>query len=142
MATVLRERDREQLSISDGLRRIGVVLENATFLGGPISLVFRINDDDRLPDQLRSLAEFRAFRRLGYFKRRVDPHAQQWINQLRAYDAVQQGASEREIARTLFPRRLDDEGWREGSESVRSTVRRLIVNSRRMVCGGYHKLLA
>ena len=29
------------------------------------------------------------------FKRRVDPHAQQWINQLRAYDAVQQGASER-----------------------------------------------
>ena len=104
--------------------------------------VFQINYDYRLPDQLRSLAEFRAFRHLGYFKRRVDPHAQQWINQLRAYDAVQQGASEREIARTLFPRRLDDEGWREGSESVRSTVRRLIVNSRRMVCGGYHKLLA
>ena len=45
MATVLRERDREQLSISDGLRRIGVVLENATFLGGPISLVFQINDE-------------------------------------------------------------------------------------------------
>lgn len=142
MATVLREPQHEQLSISDGFRRIGIVLENATFLNGPISLVFQINDGDRLPYQLRSVAEFRAFRRLGRFQRRVDPHAQQWINQLRAHDAVQQGASEREIARTLFPRRLDDEGWREGSESVRSTVRRLIATSRRMVLDGYHKLLA
>ena len=138
-ASVLRDRNAEHLVLGDG---ISIVLEQGSFLSEPVNLIFPIRDDANASTQLQSLARFRAFRRSGQFKpAHPGPHAQHWVNQLRAYDAVAQGASERDIAGVLFARRLASEGWRTGGESVRSAVRRLIAPSRRMVAGDYRKLL-
>ena len=124
--------------------RVRIDLLTGSFLHGPVALHFVIPDDWRAPSQITALTRFRALRQRGLFGRwlnRPEPQARRWIEQLRAYDAVSDHASERDIAMVLFPVRYDVIEWRDGGASLRSTVRRLIAAAKRMVGGGYRGLL-
>lgn len=143
-AVILDDGERERLSLSDGQSRIRVDLLAGSFLGGPVALRFVIADDRRAPSQIKALTRFRALRQRGLFGRwlnRPEPHARRWIDQLRAYDGLNAGASERDIAFVLFPGRYNIDDWRDGGASLRSTVRRLTVSAKRMVGGDYRGLL-
>lgn len=143
-ATVLVDGRSQSLSLSDGYRRIRIDIRKGSLFNEAISLKFIIDDDDRLSTQLLGLTRFRAYRRtyaFGNWLDRPDHVARRLILQLRSFDAVQSGASERAIAQALFPDRYKNEGWRDGSESLRSYVRRLIVTSRRLARRDYQRLL-
>ena len=142
-ATILIDGEAERLSLSDGFHRIRIDVINGTLLAAPTALTFRIADDDHAPAQLRALSQFRAFRRRGVFGQGLHPperHAQMWTQQLRTLDALEEGASEREIGVALFPTRSTTE-WREGGGSLRSAVRRLIRTAQRLAEQDYRRLL-
>ena len=143
-ARILRDGTAERLSLSDGFHHLRVDVVEGTLLDGPVRLRFVIADDDRASAQILALQRFRAFCRGGVFGRTLNPperHGTQWVRQLRAYDAVEPGASERTIAMELFARRFSDYDWRT-SDALRSAVRRLIGGARRMVGGSYLTLLS
>ncbi|WP_265519616.1 DUF2285 domain-containing protein [Nitratireductor luteus] len=68
----------------------------------------------------------------------VERRAGRWVNMLRAWDGIEAGASRRDIATVLFGQRAATEDWDAG---YRTRVQRLIRSARRIVEGGYLKLL-
>jgi len=80
----------------------------------------------------------------GRFSRSLfpaDPAMARLITALRVHDARTAGASQREVAEMLFGEehvRLD---WNARSDSLRSRVRRLVKEARRLAAGGYRSLL-
>lgn len=143
LALILVDQGVERLSLSDGLRRIRVDIVSGTVFAGPVALRFLITEDEHGASQLLALSQFRALRQTGNFAaalHRPDARAGRWVQQLRAFDAVEVGANTYEIAAALFPARTPARRWRE-DDSLRSTVRRLIAGAKAMVEGGYLKLL-
>jgi hypothetical protein len=61
-----------------------------------------------------------------------------WIEMLRAWDGIQSGARQRDIACALFGEYAAGDGWSEG---YRLRMQRLIRTAGHMVGGGYLKLL-
>lgn len=60
---------------------------------------------------------------------------------LRVHDALNAGASQRDIAIALFGSERIASDWRAVSDSLRSRVRRLVREARRLAGGGYRGLL-
>ena len=60
---------------------------------------------------------------------------------LRVHDAVRDGASQREIGAALFGDERVGHDWSDGSDSLRSRVRRLVREARDMAQGGYRQLM-
>lgn len=70
-----------------------------------------------------------------------DPRIDRWIEMLRAHDALLAGASQREIASVFYgPERVALD-WGDGSDSLRSRIRRLVRDAHVMACGGYRSLM-
>jgi len=63
------------------------------------------------------------------------------IDVLRIADALSAGASQREIAAVLFGSERISSDWRAVSDSLRSRVRRLVREARRMATGGYRGVM-
>ena len=142
-AVVLIDTGGERLSISDGWHRIRIDALSGTFLEGPVTLRFSIDDDAYADTQLRALGQFRSLRDRGTFNpalHRQETRSPRWIQQLRAFDALEAGASAYDIASALFPDRASSHRWRE-DDPLRSTIRRLLINARNMVTAGYRRLL-
>lgn len=70
-----------------------------------------------------------------------DPQLDRLIQILRVHDALAAGASQRDIAIHFFGNERIPRDWRVASDSLRSRVRRLIREARRMAGGGYRLLL-
>jgi len=60
---------------------------------------------------------------------------------LQAHDAVQAGASHREIAAALFGEKVVKEDWFGRSDYLRLRVQRLVRTADKLVYGGYRDLL-
>jgi len=60
---------------------------------------------------------------------------------LRVHDALQEGASQREIGATLFGDERVAHDWIGESDSLRSRVRRLVREANAMARGGYRQLM-
>jgi hypothetical protein len=60
---------------------------------------------------------------------------------LQAYDAVQAGASHRDIAAALFGEKAVKEDWYGRSDYLRLRVQRLVRMADKLVNGGYRNLL-
>ncbi len=143
-ATVLVEGGNERLSLSDGLHRLQLKIVEGSLLAGPVSVEYRIAGQAAAA-QMRTLERLIALRRRGRFGawlNRPEPRAKRWVRQLRALDALGEGATGRDIAIGLFGRERTDLEWRDRDSSLRSEVRRIVASARRTVNGGYRDLLA
>lgn len=60
---------------------------------------------------------------------------------LRVWDAVREGATQRDIGIALYGRERIAADWGARSDSLKSRVRRLMQNARDMASGGYRALL-
>jgi hypothetical protein len=60
---------------------------------------------------------------------------------LRAWDAVQDGATQREIAAALLSGEAADARWRSAVPSLRSRAQRLVTGARAQARGGWRGLL-
>jgi hypothetical protein len=70
-----------------------------------------------------------------------DPGIARGILALRVADALRDRASQQEIARVLFGVGAAETDLARGSDSLRSRVRRLVGEARRMAAGGYRGMM-
>ena len=100
-------------------------------------------DGDReLRQQLRSSQALKQFwREIQAAGPPPDRRVERWILALRVHDALLAGASQREIARVLFGDASGQGGGDRRADSIRSRVRRLSADARRLAGGGYRALM-
>ncbi|WP_035706826.1 DUF2285 domain-containing protein [Niveispirillum irakense] len=131
--------------LSDGFRHLQLRVIGGTLLDGPVRLrctLTGLQEIDRKVLSLRRLCLCCRLRRMPRSLYAPEPQAGRWIDKLRAVDAANAGASQREIAVTLFGERRVAAEWSCGSDCLRLRVQRLIREGRRMVRDGYRDLLA
>lgn len=146
LAVVADPDGREHAVFSDGYRRIRIDVEEGSLMAGHsvllrYALAGPVGRDTEM--QLAPLRRLAGLLRTGRFlpalfpaERRVD----RLITVLRVGDALHDGASQRDIAAGLFGTGRISSDWRTVSDSLRSRVRRLIREARRMAAGGYRGL--
>lgn len=135
---------REHLLISDGLRAIRIDALAGSLAAGPVELRYRIGGLSSAERPLLSLQRLLALWRRGRFCRSLHPReakAWRWVLMLRAHDALEVGANQREIALELLSSSAARERWRVEEPSLRSQVQRLVRNARRTALGGSRGLL-
>jgi hypothetical protein len=136
---------REHVALSNGWQCIRLDVLDGRFSGEKaVFLRFRLDGLASAEFKLLTLRRFLALCRYGRFARSLfppDPGMARAISVLRAHDALTQGASQREIGGALFGAARVEREWNGSSDSLRSRVRRLIREARRMARGDYRLLL-
>ena len=141
-AILLGTGQEQHLLFDDGARTLQVVVQGAFVLDAPV--LFRCtllgwSEFETKPLPLRRLCCL--YRRSRLFKSLYpkERRAQRWIDMLRAWDGIQAGARQREIAAVLFGERAATrDGWESG---YRARVQRLVRAATQMVDGGYLSIL-
>lgn len=111
---------------------------------GPVQPLFQVRGLSSIEPKLVTLSRIGMLARLGRRSGAIWPlerRMPRWVDMLRVHDAVQEGASQREIAVALFGAERIATDWHGGSDSLRSHVRRLIKLGQAMAAGGYRRLL-
>jgi len=132
----------EHIQFSDGLHGLQLMVTAGSLLNGPVCLNYLLSGLQDLEAKLLTLRRFSHLCRAGRFARGLYPRerkAERWIMMLRAWDGLQAGASQREIAAVLFGARVVRDDWDAGF--LRSRIQRLIREARKLVGGGYRMLL-
>lgn len=145
LTLVTGDAGHEHCALSDGLRRIRLDVASGTLRSGPVVLHYRLAGRASLTAKILPLRRFVA---LCTHKRFLvslfppDPLIPRCLAALRVHDALAQGASHREIGAALFGTERVRRDWHDGSDSLRSRVRRLVREARAMARGGYRQLLS
>lgn len=142
--TVVRDRHGEHAVLSDGWHHIRIDIEQGSLAGGePVLLEYRLKGIVSAEARILPLRRLIDLCRRGRFSRSLYPpdrRVERWILALRVHDAMRAGASQREIARVLFGDALA-QGEDRRADSIRSRVRRLATDARRLAGGGYRALM-
>lgn len=137
---------REYLVLSDGWRRLRLDVIEGTLIGErSVRLVFELAGLTALETRLLTVRRLLALWRRGRFLRGLfQPLAglPRQLELLRVADARACGASHREIAAMLYGEARVRTEWDGRSDALRSRVRRLAVDARRLACGGYRSLMS
>ena len=133
---------REYAVLSDGRRRIRLDVVTGSLQEGAVVLSYRLAGVHAATARVLTLRRLLALCVHARFSPSLfppDPRIARWIEALRVHDALEAGASQREIASTLWP----DLAWRdgEGGDAQRSRLRRLVLEARVLAAGGYRELL-
>lgn len=138
---------REHAVLSDGYRRIRIDIEEGSLASGrPVLLRYAIEGTVGLNTEARimPLRRLAGLLRTGRFLPALFPRerrVERMVEMLRVADALSSGASQRDIAAGLFGSERVAGDWRIVSDSLRSRVRRLVREARRMAASGYHGLM-
>ncbi|WP_067736038.1 DUF2285 domain-containing protein [Novosphingobium naphthalenivorans] len=135
---------REHAVLSDGLRHIRLDVVSGTLGDGPVILGYCLSGTVSAAPKilpLRRLIALAGERRFLSSLFPADPRVARWIEALRVHDALTEGASQREIAQVLYGAERVASDWHDGSDFLRSRVRRLAAEARRLAKGGYRFLM-
>lgn len=136
---------REHGVLSDGRHHLRFdVTEGSLLQGDPVVLHYHLRgltSAQSLLLPLRRLIDLCRHRRFASHLFPDDPRIERWLLALRVHDALQAGASQREIAIELYGADRVGSGWEGGAESLRLRVRRLARDARALAAGGYRALL-
>lgn len=135
---------REHAVLSDGWHHIRFDVESGTLSSGPVVLRYRLEGSVSARPRLlplRRLVEFSLHRRFARSLYPPDPRIARWLLTLQVHDGLGAGASLREIGEALYGAERVAADWDEPSDSMRSRVRRLAAEARRLARGGYRALM-
>ncbi|QNM83340.1 DUF2285 domain-containing protein [Sphingomonas sabuli] len=129
--------------VSDGLRSLRLDVEMAGTCAGQVQLRYHLSGIASLDRPLATLGRLRRFARSGHIPAEPgNAHLRaRMILQLRAFDAFQAGASQRDLALTLLDPSMQVRGWRIDQPHLRSRSQRLVKSAQAMASGGYWALL-
>lgn len=119
----------EHWLLSDGHWAVRLDLHDGTLLGGPVLVEHRVTGLASAKPKLEALRQFVVLAQRGALPVSMVPRerrAAQWIAELRAADALLDGATQQEIARALFGTSISPRRWRLESASYRLRVQRLV----------------
>ncbi|HVJ00934.1 MAG TPA: DUF2285 domain-containing protein [Sphingomonas sp.] len=144
-SALLRGADHcEQVLFTDGLRNLRLELRHGTLRAGPVRLCFRLEGPAGIDAPLLALRRLAAFHRLGRMPRLLyprHPRVERAILTLRAWDASNAGASQREIAMLLFGAACAGREWNAPSDYLHSRIKRMLRAARSLVAGDWRQLL-
>ncbi|URW75896.1 DUF2285 domain-containing protein [Sphingomonas donggukensis] len=122
------EDDAEHWRLVVAGHAIRIDVHDGTLLGGPTLLRFELQGLAAVRPKLPPL-DLLVRGALGLRPRPTPPRegrAARWIDELRTADALDDGATQHEIARALFEASVPASGWRTEGESYRLRVQRLV----------------
>ncbi|MGH6616431.1 DNA -binding domain-containing protein [Sphingomonas sp.] len=134
----------EHAVLSDGWHRIRFDVEIGTLSSGPVALCYRLKGSVSARPKLlplRRLIEFSLHRRFLRSLYPPDPRVARWLVALQVRDGLASDASLREIGEALYGIERVAADWDGASESLRSRVRRLATEARRLARGGWRSLM-
>lgn len=134
----------QHLLLSDGYRSIRLDVRGAPLADSPVRLSFELDGIRSLERPLLVLRRLRSLVLRGCFAASLHPplpQARRLATLLRAFDALQAGASQADIATEILSKNLDRRRWRVQSPSLRSRAQRLARGARRMADGHFWRLL-
>lgn len=129
------------LLFSDGDRTLQVVVRGHSTFEQPVLLRCMLHGLREFETKPLTLQRLCCLYRHGRLVKSLYPRerrSHRWIEMLRAWDGIQSGARQRDIACALFGEYAAGDGWSEG---YRLRMQRLIRTAGHMVGGGYLKLL-
>lgn len=130
--------------LSDGLHHLRLDVDCGSLCAGtPVVLHYRLFGTDSLTPKLmplRRLVDLVRHHRFAPHLYPADPRIDRWLLSLRVLDAINDSASQREIATALFGARVST-GWEGAADSLRSRVRRLARETRVLAQGGYRFMM-
>lgn len=132
----------EHILFSDGLRHLQLAVTMGTVLDGPVCLRYALSGFRGVEAKALTLRRLCHLCRFGRFPKTLYPperRAPRWAMLLRAWDGLQAGASQREIAVVLFGENAVRRDWAAGF--LRTRVQRLIRGVEKLIGGGYRQLL-
>jgi hypothetical protein len=143
LATVVRDvRGHEHLLLSDGMTSLRLDVDAGSLLGGPVRLAYRLSGFAALDGPLATLGALLRLRQSGRLRRpQMRSRNRRLVLLLRAWDALQAGATQREIAGVLLSGDAARARWRVEAPSLRSRAQRLAVGAQIMARSGYRALL-
>ena len=124
----------EHWLLTDGHWIVRLDLHDGTLLGGPVLLQHHIVGFSSAEPKLMALRKLGALTNLGRLPAALLPResrASRWILELRAADAVMEGASHQEMARAFYGSLVDSGRWRSENASYRLRIQRLVRAARR-----------
>lgn len=142
LSVVLRCDGGEHILFSDALRHLQLAVTLGTVLDGPVCLRYALSGFRGVEAKVLTLRRFCHLCRFGRFPKSLYPperRAPRWTMLLRAWDGMQAGASQREIAAVLFGENTVRRDWAAGF--LRTRVQRLIRGAEKLIGGGYRQLL-
>ena len=104
-----------------------------TLLGGPLLIEHRLTGLQSLGPRLAALRQLAVLAKKGELPASLMPRerrAEQRILELRVADALQAGASQREMAQRLFGSAVASDRWRLESNAYRLRIQRLVRRAR------------
>lgn len=136
---------REHAVISDGCHHLRLDVEAGRLTGEEaVMLEYLLHGVRSAEPRLLTLRRLLGLCRHRRFARALfppDPRMPRLIAMLRVGDALAAGASQRDIAAELFGEEAMALDWNGRSDALRSRVRRLVREARKMAAGGYRQLL-
>ncbi len=143
--TILSGTDGEHVVLSDGWHHIRIDIEQGSLGDGQaVILEYVLAGVPSAEQKILPLRRLLDLYRRGRFSPSLwaaDRRVTRWILVLRVLDAIAAGASQREIARVLFGDIEAGGGDGRRSDSLRSRVRRLVAEARRLASGDYRWLM-
>lgn len=142
-STVVRdEAGPEHLLLSDGATSLRIDIAAGSVLAAPVCLAYRLAGLAAVRGPLDTLQGLLRLCRSG----RLHPPARRSRNRrlillLRAHDALQAGANQREVAEVLLSGEAARARWRTEVPSLRLRAQRLAKGARMMAGGGYRSVL-
>jgi len=143
-ATILLGHDREELLLGDGDRSVRISIAQGSVLHGPVKLGYRLTGTDALDLRLLALRRLAALMVRGRLPAHLfEPHARsgRWIRLVATLEAMAADPSHLSVATTLYGKPLVELEWTGESDFLRSRVRRLVAQARRLASGGHASLL-
>lgn len=143
LATVVAGADgAEHLLLAEGLASLRIDSVGGSLAGGPVRLAYRLAGFAGLEGPLAALRDLLELRESGRLRApRARSRNRRLVLLLRAYDALEAGASQREIAGVLLSPEAARARWRTEAPSLRLRAQRLAGGARAMARGGYGSLL-
>ncbi|WP_070157819.1 DUF2285 domain-containing protein [Sphingobium phenoxybenzoativorans] len=134
----------EQLLVGSTASCLRLDIVDGSLLDGPVNLTCHISDFDAAAPGLRAIRRLHQLQKTLCLPQRPSINPQLWcreIERLQAFDALQSGATQREIGALIFGRAAVDYGWNSHTDRVRSAVKRLLRDARTLAAGGYRTML-
>lgn len=135
---------REHVRLSQGREKVQLAVSGASLLEAPYLLTELAIPDDIARPRLASVA---AFNRLWQGRFNAGPSrpearaSPRLALVLRALDGYLAGATQQQIAISLFGQRRVEREWRDPGGYIRDRVRRAVSRGRHMMTTGYLELL-
>ncbi len=143
---ILRGGGQEEIAIDSGQVIVRLSVAAGTLLAGPVRLTYRIEGRRLLSRRLLALQQLDALMRLKRVPKPLRPELPERRKDrnlllLRTIDALARSKPARAVAIELFGADCVETDWAHESDYLRMQTRRLIDAAKRLVNGGYLKLL-